>query len=234
MYTCLVVDDEQSAVNLLLTYIERTEHLQIKHSTTDPVKAMDLLAVEEYDIVFCDMRMPVVPGIDIIKAYHHKALFIMCTGFVEYAVDGYDYDVVDFLLKPTSYARFMQAVNKALKLLQMSNGSGHKNADYIFLKTIQKGRSEKINHDDIVYIEGQRNYVSIVLKNKKIMVAYRLKDLEEQLPSNKFIRVHLSYIIAISKIQQIEPTGIQLIGVDAVTPIGISYKAAVYTKLGIK
>jgi two-component system, LytTR family, response regulator len=234
MYNCLLIDDEKHVLDLLETYINKTEHLQVKHRIQDPMKALDLLAIENYDIVFCDVSMPEILGTEIIKTYKNKTLFIICTGFKKYAVESFDLEVVDFLVKPIRYPRFMQAVQRALDILKSKKAPINNEVDYIFIKTEQKGKLEKVNFSDIIYIEASNNYTCFVLKNKKLLSSFSLKDLEEKLSANKFIRVHKSFIIAISQIIQVDTNGLLLNNINQNIPIGLSYKEVVYDKLRIK
>jgi two-component system, LytTR family, response regulator len=234
MYNCLLIDDEPHILDILIGYIEKTELLQLKDSTSKGTKAMDLLAVNEYDIVFCDINMPDVNGMDIVKAYKHKTQFIMCTGFPEYAVESFDLAVVDFLVKPIMYPRFMQGVQKAIDVLNAKKKVDTSEADYIFITIASKGKVvkiEKINYADILYIESENNYVFFVLKDKKIISNYRLKELEAKLPSRWFMRIHVSIIVNLHKILKIDGTDIQVEDARNTLPIGSSYKKEVLQKL---
>jgi two-component system, LytTR family, response regulator len=233
MYHCLLIDDEPHMLDALSEFIHNTELLQLKHTAYNGTQALNLLALHNYDIVFCDINMPDVNGMDIVKAYKDKSLFIMCTGFPEYAVQSFELAVVDFLVKPILYPRFMQAVQKAIALLQ-SKKIPDTTIDHFFLKNSNKSAIERVAYTDILYIEGNKNYISFVLKNKKMLSNQSLKDMETKLPPDKFIRVHSSYIIPIAIIEKIEANSLQLNGVDIPIPLGASYKEQVLAKLRIK
>ncbi|MEO7769223.1 MAG: LytTR family DNA-binding domain-containing protein, partial [Ferruginibacter sp.] len=171
--------------------------------------------------------MPDLSGIDFIKAIHHKAKVILTTAYSEFAIDGFELDVVDYLLKPIRFPRFLNAVQKAVKIIAESAGDKDiKNEeDYIFVKTESKGKLLKINLSEIDFIEGMKNYVAIYRSGQKTLVYTNLKDLVNHLPARQFIRIHKSFIIAINKITGIEGNRIVLKNVTAEILIGENYKA---------
>jgi two-component system, LytTR family, response regulator len=234
MYNCLVIDDEAHMVDAIVHHINKTDYLIAKDTCYDGEKAMALLAANDYDIVFCDIRMPKVGGMELVKAYKHKTLFIMCTGFPEYAAESFDLAVIDFLVKPILYPRFMQGVQKALDILNAKKKVLSHEDDFMFVQVENKGRVERVNYDDILYIEAQKNYTNFILKAKKQLSSYTLKQLEEKLPVHRFLRVHKSFIVPIDKIQQVDNTGLLINDLDITIPIGASYREEVMTRLRIK
>jgi two-component system, LytTR family, response regulator len=180
------------------------------------------------DLVFLDIQMPELSGIDFIKALNGRARVILTTAYSEFALESYELDVVDYLLKPVRFPRFLTAVQKAAKDLQEATPArkddGDSEEDYIFVKTEMKGKLLKINLSDIDYIEGMKNYVAIYCQGKKTMVYTSMKEIEEKLPHKRFLRVHKSYIISIPKITGIEGNMVRLQGVQADIMIGESYK----------
>jgi DNA-binding LytR/AlgR family response regulator len=227
MIRCLVVDDEQHAIDIITHYISQTSYLELVSSTTNPVAALQTVVTENIDLVFLDVQMPELSGIDFVKAINGKAKVILTTAYSEFAIEGFDLDVVDYLLKPIRFARFLTAVQKAVKDVAEKNTEADTatDEDYIFVKTESKGKLLKINLADIEYIEGMKNYVAIYRGGQKTLVYTNLKDLVNHLPARQFIRVHKSFIIPINRITGIEGNQILLKNVTAEILIGESYKA---------
>lgn len=227
MIKCLVIDDEQHAIDILIHYIRQTSYLELVSSTTKPVEALQIVATQQIDLVFLDIQMPDLSGIDFIKAIDGKAKVILTTAYSEFAVEGFDLAVVDYLLKPVRFPRFLNAVQKAVKMIaEKPVDADKKNEDdYIFVKTGSKGNLLKINLADIEYIEGMKNYVAICCEGRKTLVYTNLKDLVERLPPNDFIRIHKSFIIPIARVTGIEGNRILLKNVPTEILIGENYKA---------
>lgn len=226
MINCLIVDDEQHAIDILTHYIAQTPFLHLAGSNTNPIEALQVVATQNIDLVFLDIQMPELSGIDFVKAIHGKTKVILTTAYSEFALEGYELDVVDYLLKPIRLPRFLTAVQKAVKLLNEENHSLTDEVadDYLFVKTESKGKLLKINLADIDYIEGMKNYVAIYRGGQKTMVYTNMKDMESRLPSKNFIRVHKSFIIPLSKITGLEGNRVLIKGVVADVLIGESYK----------
>lgn len=226
MINCIIVDDEQHAIDILEHYVAQTPFLNLVGSTTNPMEGLNLVATEKVDLVLLDIQMPELSGIDFIKALNGKAKVILTTAYSEFALEGYELDVVDYLLKPVRLPRFLQAVQKAAAILKESEQvNSTADEDYIFVKTESKGKLLKINLDDIDYIEGMKNYVAIHRGGQKTLVYTSMKDLEEKLPAKKFIRVQKSFIIPIARITGIEGNLVRLKDVSAEILIGDSYKS---------
>jgi len=229
MINCIIVDDEQHAIDILVHYVNQTPHLHLLSTTTNPIEALQVVATQKVDLVFLDIQMPELSGIDFIKAIQGKAKVILTTAYSDFALESYELDVVDYLLKPIRLPRFLQAVQKATKELEEHNDEKPTlsvgDDDYIFVKTESKGKLLKINLDEIDYIEGMKNYVAIYCGGKKTLVYTSMKDLEERLSKKQFIRVHKSYIIPITKITGIEGNILRLKNVTAEILIGDNYKA---------
>ncbi len=227
MIKCLIVDDEQHAIDILVHYINQTSYLQLVSSTTKPIEALQTVATHQIDLIFLDIQMPDLSGIDFIKAINGKAKVILTTAYTEFAIEGFELDVVDYLLKPIRLPRFLTAVQKAVKMIAEKPADAEKknDDDYIFVKTESKGKLLKINLDEIDYIEGMKNYVAIYRNGQKTMVYTNLKDLVNHLPPNDFVRIHKSFIIPVSRITGIEGNRILLKEVAAEILIGESYKA---------
>ena len=229
-YTCLIVDDEQLARELLKEYVSKTPALELKGMCKNPLEAMEIMAQEQIDILFLDIQMPELTGIEFVKTLQQKPVIIFTTAYSEYALEGYQLDVVDYLVKPFPLDRFIKAVNKATEFIDLKKKAslGGKDADeYILLHADHK--IYKVALDDIQYIEGLKEYVSYFTKEKRIIVLQSLKSIEETLPSDRFIRVHRSYIVPIHKIKTLDGNQVQ-IG-DKLIPIGRSYKDEVLKRV---
>ena len=226
MINCIIVDDEQHAIDTMVHYVQQTPMLNLVGSSTNPIEALQMVAKQKVDLIFLDIQMPELSGIDFIKAIQGRSKVILTTAYSEFALESYELDVVDYLLKPVRLPRFLQAVQKAAKELEehQPTTSAEANDDYIFVKTESKGKLIKINLDEIDYIEGMKNYVAIYCNGKKTLVYATMKDMEERLPEKKFIRVHKSFIISISKITGIEGNMVRLKDVTNEILIGENYK----------
>ena len=228
MINCIIVDDEQHALDILIHYVKQTPLLNLVSSTTNPLEALQTIATQKVDLVFLDIQMPELSGIDFIKAVNGKVRVILTTAYSEFALEGFDLDVVDYLLKPIRLPRFLSAVQKAAKMLNETSAEPAKEQpddDYIFVKTESKGKLLKIDLAEIDYIEGMKNYVAIYCGGKKILVYTSMKDLEDRLPARRFIRVHKSFIIPIDRVTGIEGNRVMLKGITAEIITGESYKA---------
>src|SRR5258705_2597226 len=229
MINCIIVDDEPHAIEVLDHYVKQTPHLHLVASFTNPIEALKLLGEQKIDLVFLDIQMPEISGIDFIKAIQGKSKVILTTAYSEYALEGYDLYVVDYLLKPIRLPRFLAAIQKAFEQLNAISETHSQHEivedDYIFVKTESKGKLLKINLTDIDFIESMKNYVAIHRGGQKTLVYTSMKELEERLPKKQFIRVHKSFIIPISRITGIEGNLVRLKNVTAEIQIGENYKA---------
>lgn len=228
MINCLIVDDEQHAIDILTHYISQTPFLHLAAATTNPIEALQIVNEQKIELLFLDIQMPELSGIDLVRAIHGKAKVILTTAYSEFALESYELDVVDYLLKPVRFPRFLQAVQKASKEVSEPAKEQHATEvedDYIFVKTESKGKLLKINLADIDYIEGMKNYVAIHCGDKKTLVYTSMKELEERLPQKGFLRVHKSFIIPIAKITGIEGNLLRLKNVNNEVLIGENYKA---------
>lgn len=228
MIRCLVLDDEQHAVDLLVSYIKRVPFLELAYSSTDPVEALAFLNTAEVDLIFSDVEMPELSGLEFTKALRGKHHVVFTTAYSKFAMEGFEHDVLDFLLKPIIFPRFLKTAQKAMALIsgQDKLKGEEERKDYLFVKTEQKGKLIKINFDEIDYVEGMRNYVGIYKNGELVQALMNMKDLESLLPAAQFVRVHNSYIIRISGIQMIEGNVVRLKNVHGAIPIGITYKNA--------
>lgn len=229
MINCIIVDDEQHAIDILVHYVSQTPYLNLVSTTLNPIEALQIVATQKIDLIFLDIQMPEISGMDFIKAINSKARVILTTAYSKFALEGYELDVVDYLLKPISLPRFLTAVQKAVSQINTTNeGSSQTEItedDYIFVKTESKGKLLKINLADIDYIESMKNYVAIHRGGQKTLVYTSMKELEDHLPRKHFIRVHKSYIIPIARITGIEGNLLRMKNVTAEILIGENYKA---------
>ncbi|MDB5207757.1 MAG: response regulator transcription factor [Flavisolibacter sp.] len=222
MINCLIVDDEQHAIDILVHYVSQAPYLHLVATTTNPMEALQIVNTQKVDLIFLDIQMPELTGLDFIKAIQGKADVILTTAYSEFALESYELDVVDYLLKPIRFPRFLQAVQKVVENnLEVAEVED----DYIFVKTESKGKLLKINLDDIDYIEGMKNYVAIHRGIQKTLVFTSMKELEERLPGKQFLRVQKSFIIPIAKITGIEGNLLRLKNVTTEIQIGDNYKA---------
>ena len=226
MINCIIVDDEQHAIDILVHYTAQTPYIKLVATFTNPIEALEMVATQNIDLVFLDIQMPELSGVDFVKAINRKAKVILTTAYSEFALEGYELDVVDYLLKPIRLPRFLQAVQKAMKVISESQAGSKQpdEDDYIFVKTESKGKLLKITLSDIDYIEGMKNYVAFHCRGQKTLVYTSMKDIEEKLPNKQFIRVHKSFIIPINRISGIEGNLVRLKDVKAEILIGDSYK----------
>lgn len=225
MINCIIVDDEQHAIDILVHYVQQTPQLNLAGSFTNPMEALKIVGEQKIDLVFLDIQMPELSGIDFIKTIHGRSKVILTTAYSEFALEGYELYVVDYLLKPIRLPRFLAAVQKAAEQINTSTPPETKEEDYIFVKTESKGKLLKINLADIDFIESLKNYMAIHCGGQKTLVYTSMKELEERLPKNHFIRVHKSFIVSIPKITGIEGNLVRIKNVSAQIQIGENYKA---------
>ena len=209
MIRCIIIDDEQPAIEIMKKYIIQDNDLNLLTTFTSPIKALDWLSTENVDLVFLDIQMNKLNGIEVMKRIGKSTNVIFCTAYSEFAVEGFELEAIDYLMKPISFERFNRAVERAKKFIK--TGSQVLDAelipgDDIFVKTEHKGKMIKIDLVDIICIEARGNYVAIHLRNQKILTYLTLKSMEDRLPSRAFMRVHKSYIVALNKINAFENT----------------------------
>lgn len=203
--SCIIVDDEPLALELVESYVNKTPFLELKGKCLNAFEAMDLLNREKADLIFLDIQMPDMNGIDFSKTLSAEIRIIFTTAFKDYAFEGFKVNAVDFLLKPFNYAEFLKAANKAVERISQDTRTGSVESDnFMFVKS--EYRQVKINFAEVWYFEGLKDYVKIWLTTqpKPVMTLMSLKTLEEELPPEKFMRVHRSFIIALDKIAAVE------------------------------
>lgn len=224
--SCIIIDDEPLAVKLMESYVQKTPFLDLKGSFTSGSSAFSFIHDNPVDLLFCDIQMPGLSGMDLSKMLPETTKVIFTTAFSQYAIEGFKVHALDYLLKPISYDDFLASANHAYKVLNISTAAAPRS---IFVKT--EYRLQQIELDNITFIEGFKDYVRIHLADGSapVLSLMRMKALEEQLPADRFVRVQKSYIVQIQKIEAIERSHI-IIGKDRI-PIGETYQEVLFTAL---
>lgn len=226
MLKCTVIDDEPLAIQLLENHIQKVPFLQLVSTYNNPMEAMINFNSNPVDLIFLDIQMPQLNGVQFMQLLQNRAQVIITSAYQEYAFEGFEHNVIDYLLKPIAFERFYKAVEKAYNLknptqkLDRSPDIFPATGGYIFVKVETK--MVRVELDDILFIEGLKNYVSIYTKTQRIVTLQVMKQLEEVLPANRFVRVHKSYIVALDKINSIEKQEILI--KDRIIPIGNTYQ----------
>jgi DNA-binding LytR/AlgR family response regulator len=198
MINCVIIDDEPLAREGIASYVKEVDFLHLVGTCENPVELIKLLDEHKVDLIFLDIQMPKMSGIDFLKITKNPPMVIITTAFPSYALEGFQLNVLDYLLKPITFDRFLKSVNKAKDYHHLLT----KPSDYCFIKCGSK--YEKIQFDDILYVEGMQNYVNIYTTKGKYVTLLYLKNMEENLDNKSFIRVHKSYVVSINKIEGIE------------------------------
>ncbi len=230
MIHCFILDDEQHAIDNLSDYVAQTPYLSLTGTATNALTHLERLRQNDYDLLFLDIHMPGITGIDLLKIINKPV--ILTTAHSEYALDGFEHGVIDYLLKPITYPRFLKATQKAQDILQIKTGSVPdrlKPKDYLFIKGEHKGKQIKLSLPDLLYIEAAKNYIVFHTDTSKYMTAMNMKEAEQLLPEPAFIRIHNSYIVALASIAAIDGNQVlvkkkketQIIKL----PIGTTYKS---------
>lgn len=232
MLTCIIIDDEPLARKGLKEYIADVDFLELAGEFDNPLKATDILARQQVHLVFLDIHMPKISGIDFLRTLQNPPLVILTTAYPQYALEGFDLSVLDYLLKPISFDRFFKAVLKARDHYEHRQpvnlgAQPESKDDYIFIKADNK--LVKLAYNDIVFVEALQNYVTIHTNDKKFITYLTFKSMEESLPADKFIKVHKSYLVAIAKIGSIE--GNEIIAGNHHIPISRNLKDEVMERL---
>lgn len=222
---CIIADDEQLARNLVASYVEKVPFLELIGSCKNGLEVNELLREEECDLLITDIQMPELLGTDLVKTLPDPPMVIFTTAYKDYAIEGFELNAIDYLLKPFSFDRFLTAINKAKDHFDSHQESKDVDLKKDFLTIKADHKLYKVLYADIKFIEGQREYVSFHTPNGRITALMSLKKLEENLPSELFIRCHKSYIINKRMVQALE--GNSLVITDRSIPIGQSYKEKV-------
>ena len=231
---CIIVDDEPLAIEAIQMHVEKFDSLKLVANCMDAFQAFDILNKTRVDLMFLDIQMPEITGLDFLKSLKTPPKVILTTAYREYAIDAFDLNVIDYLLKPISFDRFMQAINKFYEQsnseLLVPGNTFHiqgSNPDHIFVRSDKK--NVKIRFEEILYIESIKDYVKIICKSRTIISKILISELESKLPTELFLRIHRSYIINIQNIEAYSHTHIEVPGKEL--PIGRNYKNEVINTL---
>ncbi len=221
---CIILDDEPMAVALLSKYVDKIHNLNLVKATTNPFEVLEFTNSNSVDVVFIDIQMPELTGIQLMEMLGNKTKFVITSAYSEYALQGYEHNVIDYLLKPVSFDRFYKAVLKVQEVFKEQAftkviTAEEKSDDFLFVKT--DGKLIKVNLNDLQFVEGLKDYLYLHLKNEKLIVLDTLKDFELKLPNN-FMRVHKSYIVRLDQIHSIERSRIFI--QNKIIPVGDTYK----------
>ena len=227
MINCIIVEDAPLAVDKLKNFISKVPLLDLAGTFDNGLDAFDFLQSNTIDLLFLDIQMEQFTGLQLLQALHTRPHIIIVSAYGEYAVQGFEYDVTDYLLKPYSFERFLKAVNKVQTEMASNPPAQPLPKDYIFLKT--EYRMVRISLCDILYIEGKGAYLHVITDTTRIMTLLSFKEIESLLPAKQFIRIHKSYLIAINKIDNIERNVVKIANMRI--PIGKSYLKDFYLRL---
>jgi DNA-binding LytR/AlgR family response regulator len=219
MLRCIIIDDEPLALEVLENYIQRMADLQLIRKCSNALEAFQSLNNERVDLLFLDIQMPVIDGLSFLKSLKNPPAVILTTAYSNHAIEGFDLNVADYLLKPISFERFLKAVNKVIEQHKIQ-GDGDTQSDYMFMKVDSK--LVRVNYADITYIEGMKDYLKIYTKEKLLVVHQTMKKIEEILPKSRFIRVHKSYMVSLGAVSSIVGNFVEINGKEI--PIGANYK----------
>ena len=222
---CLIVDDEPLSQEVIVDFVNACPELNLAGVCKTAIDAGERLQKEKIDLLFLDINMPKLSGIGFVKSLKNPPLFILITAYPEYALDGFEIDAVDYLLKPVSFERFRVAVNRVLDRI---SAKSENQIDHLLLRSNKK--NYRVSFDEILFLEAQGDYVKFITKSKNLMVHGKLKEFLAQLPERNFVRVHKSYIISLSKMEYIEGNMVKIY--DKKIPVSISYKEEFLSKLG--
>lgn len=207
---CVIIDDEPIARKGLKEYMQDASFLQLAGEFDNPLKAADLLAHEKIDLLFLDIQMPKMTGLEFLKTLAHPPMVIFTTAYPQYAVEGFEWNAIDYLVKPFSFERFWKAVSKARNMQEVISQPATSAAepDYFYIKTDNK--LVKVLYDDILFVEALQNYVAVYTTGKKYITYLTFHSIEEHLPAARFIKTHKSYIVAANKVESIEGNDITI------------------------
>jgi DNA-binding LytR/AlgR family response regulator len=228
--SCIAIDDEPLALSKLEGFITKVPELKLVRTFDNPVETIVWLKENTADLIFLDIQMEQLTGIQFLEATGSTSRIILTTAYDQYAIKGFELSVTDYLLKPFSFQRFLQAVSKVMDYFSQKNNTlqlSQRTDSYFFVKT--EYRLERVDYDDILYIEGMKDYLRIICANKKIMTLQSFAKIEESLPSDKFCRVHKSFIVSIDKIKSVE-RGVILIS-DQRIPVSNTYKEGFFARI---
>jgi len=224
---CIVIDDEPAAIEIIDSYISEVPFLELVNKFTNPIDAAVFIENDKIDLMFLDIRIPEINGLQFLSSLNSPPLVIITTAYKDYAIESYEHGVIDYLLKPFDFNRFFKAVNKAthyISKIQGNNTYSQGKQKYIFVKSDYK--LVKINVDDIIFVEGLKDYIKIYTKNKLILTLMSMSNIEAKLPGDDFFRIHRSYIISLNKIDFISRH--RVIMGEKFIPVSLPYRERFY------
>jgi len=223
---CLLVDDEPLAIALLKQHIAQVDLLEVAGDCPNAVKALEILQMKEIDLLFLDIRMPSVSGLELLRMLRHPPKVILTTAYREYALDGYDLDIVDYLLKPITFERFLKAVERLFRQMNLSAATVVPPASEAPALYIKSGyKNIRVGVDTVLYMESLKDYVKIHTSTGAIMTKYKISEMDADLASGLFLRIHRSYIVNLKHVTAFTASYVEICGVEL--PIGESYKELV-------
>ena len=228
--TCIAIDDEPKALEVIERYCQKIASISLRATFREPLRAIEFLNREKTDLIFLDINMPDINGMQLLQTLSPRPLIIFTTAYSQYAVESYELNAVDYLLKPATFERFLMAVNKAIAVLASKNTTGMNEEAAVLIKSGPQTYRVKVN--EILYLEKNGNYITVHLKDGNILVRENMADIFDLVPATDFIRVHKSYVVGIRHISMIEVH--QLIVNGEKIHIGSSYRNSLRDRLGIR
>ncbi len=225
---CIAIDDEPKALEVIERYCRKINSVILVSTFREPLKALEFLAKEEINLIFLDINMPDVNGLQLLSALPEKPMVIFTTAYSDYAVESYNLRAIDYLLKPITFERFLSSVNKAFELFTLKNKTPA-TSDFVLIKS--GSQTHKVKVDDILYLEKDGNYLTVFTKEKKILIRENMTDVFDIFPKQGFVRVHKSFIVAVKHISSFEVHWVT-IG-NTKIPVGISYRDELKKQLGL-
>jgi two-component system LytT family response regulator len=230
MMTCIAIDDEPKALEVIERYCEKINLISLKGTFREPLKAIEFLTREKVDLIFLDINMPEISGMQLLQTLSPRPLIIFTTAYSQYAVESYEQNALDYLLKPVTFERFLMAINKAAAALASRNTTGPDEDAAVLIKSGPQTHRVKVS--EILYLEKDGNYITVHLKDGNILIRENMGDIFDLVPAADFIRVHKSFVVGIRHISMIEVH--QLIVNGEKIPIGSSYRDSIRERLGIR
>ncbi len=219
---CIAIDDEPLALDIIEDYVAKIPALTLAAKCTSAIEASEIIQNQDINLIFCDIQMPHITGIEFIKNLENKPLVIFTTAYPDYALDSYELNAIDYLVKPIAFDRFLKAVNKATEFFSLKNKKDTEETAFDFLMIKVEYRTVRVNLSDIIYIEGVKDYLKIHTPKKRYLTKNTMKNMDAKLPSSDFIRVHKSYIVALAHIDSIERH--RIVFGEKRIPVGEVYK----------
>lgn len=230
LFTCIIVDDEPPAIRVIEKFISQLKDLELIASSSNALEGLELIQQNQPDIVFLDIQMPDLTGIQLSKLIDPNVNIIFTTAYPQFAVEGFELNAVDYLLKPIAFPRFIEAVEKVKKKKTLvKETSNLNNEEYFFVKTDGKNKFRKVKLSDILFAESIKNYIIIHTEAEQLVTYNTLKNIQESLPQTKFIKIHKSYIVALDKVEKTDNYEVWINGKDL--PLGDTYRSEFFKRI---